>query len=141
MSSTCCRAFGGWLAGCGAATAVLASVVQTFLMIGSGGDIARLAGTIVALLPLSFLTFITMCFLTAIPALIVIRLAELLHAQSVVFFGCAGAAVGALCISLLAPSGAIWMAGLGELFVVAGFVAGATYWAVTREDLGYARSR
>ncbi|OKO75168.1 hypothetical protein [Bradyrhizobium sp. NAS96.2] len=139
MSSSCCRAFGGWLAGCGAATAVLASVIQTFLMIASGGDIARLAGTTVALLPFSFLTFVAVCFLTAIPALMVIWLAELFHARSVVFFGCGGGAVGAFCITLLAPSSAIWIAGLGELFVVAGFVAGATYWAVTREDLGYSR--
>ena len=125
-----CRAFGGWLAGCGAATAVLSAVVQTLLMITSGGDITRLLGGIVALLLPSFLVFVVTCMLTAIPALMIIWLSELLCVRSVVFFGAAGAAIGALCISLLARSSAIWTSGIGVLFIVAGFVAGVTYWSI-----------
>ncbi len=132
-----CRAFGGWLAGCGAATAVLSTIGQTLLMIASGGDIARLLGGTLALLPLSFLVFVVICLLTAIPALMVIWLSELLRTRSVVFFGCGGAAIGALCISLLEPSGAIWTSGIGELFVVAGLVAGVTYWSIAGKDAAY----
>ncbi|NEV01218.1 hypothetical protein [Bradyrhizobium uaiense] len=133
MSSTCSRAFGGWLAGCGAATAVLSGVAQTLLIIMSGGDITRLLGGIVALLLPSFLVFVVTCFLTAIPAAIVIWVGEELLIGSAVFFGCAGTVIGALSISVLLRSPAVWTSGLGCLFAVAGFVAGLTYWFVVRE--------
>ncbi|MBP1296740.1 MULTISPECIES: hypothetical protein [Bradyrhizobium] len=51
MCSTCSRAFGGWLAGCGAATAVISAVGQTILMMTSHGDVARLLYGIVVMLP------------------------------------------------------------------------------------------
>jgi hypothetical protein len=130
MSRGCSRAFEGWLAGCGAATAVLAAFAQILLMIASRGDIMRLLGGTVALLFPLFLVFIFICLLTAIPAAVVIWLSEKLRIRSAVFFGFAGATIAALCISLLLPSAAIWTSGTGGLFVVAGLVAGVTYWSV-----------
>ncbi|MES5482852.1 hypothetical protein QMZ05_08845 [Bradyrhizobium sp. INPA03-11B] len=133
MSSTCSRAFGGWLASCGAATAVLSGVAQTLLMIASGGDMTRLLGGIVALVLPSFLVFAVTCLLTAIPAAIVIWLGDRLLIGSAVFFGCAGTVIGALSISVLLRSPAVWTSGFGCLFAMAGFVAGLTYWFVVRE--------
>jgi hypothetical protein len=130
MSSDCSRAFEGWLAGCGAATAVLFAVAQTLLIVTSGGDIVRLLGGTVALLFPLFFVFVIICLLTAIPAVIVIWLSQGLRIRSIVFFGGAGATIGALCISLLAWPVGIWTSGIGGLFVVAGLVAGVTYWSV-----------
>ena len=132
MSSTCSHAFGGWLAGCGAATAVISAVGQTFMMFVSRGDVARLLNGIVVLLLPSAAVFVLTCLLTAIPAAIVIWLSEEFRIRSAGFFACAGAAIGALCISVLLRSPVIWTSGIGCLFVVAGFVAGLTYWFVMR---------
>lgn len=137
MSSTCSHAFGGWLAGCGAATAVISAVGQTFMMFASQGDVDRLLQSIVALLLPSAAVFVITCLLTAVPAAIVIWLSEEFRIRSAGFFACAGAAIGALCISVLARSSVIWTSGIGCLFVVAGFVAGLTYWFVMRELAEY----
>ncbi len=133
MSSSCSHAFGGWFAGCGAATAVLSGVAQTLLMVASGGDIIRLLGGVIALLLPSFLVFVITCLLTAIPAAIAIWLSEELRIRSAGFFAGAGAAIGALSITVLLRSPAVWTSGLVCLFVAAGFVAGLTYWFVVRE--------
>ncbi|WP_166297016.1 hypothetical protein [Bradyrhizobium sp. 2S1] len=76
MSSGCSRAFGGWLAGCGAATAVIAAIGQTVLMFAARGDLARLLYGIVVLLIPSAVIFVITCLLTAIPAAIAIWLSE-----------------------------------------------------------------
>ena len=133
MSDDGCRAFGGWLAGCGAATAVIAAIGQTVLMVASGGDIMRLLGGVIALLLPSFLVFVITCLLTAIPAAIAIWLSEEFRIRSAGFFAGAGAAIGALCITVLLRSPAVWTSGLVCLFAAAGFVAGLTYWFVVRE--------
>ncbi|PAY05073.1 hypothetical protein CK489_31250 [Bradyrhizobium sp. UFLA03-84] len=133
MSSTCCRSIGGWLAGCGAATAVLSGVVQTILMITSGGNITRLLGGIVVLLLPSVVVFVITCLLTAIPAALVVWLAEEFRIRAAGFFACAGAAIGALSISVLVRSPAVWTSGLVCLFIAAGCIAGLTYWFVMGE--------
>ncbi|WP_050630842.1 hypothetical protein [Bradyrhizobium viridifuturi] len=133
MSSTCCRSIGGWLAGCGAATAVLSGVVQTILMITSGGNITRLLGGIVVLLLPSAVVFVITCLLTAIPAALVVWLAEEFQIRAAGFFACAGAAIGALSISVLVRSPAVWTSGLVGLFIAAGCIAGLTYWFVMSE--------
>lgn len=119
MSDDGCRAFGGWLAGCGAATAVLSGVAQTLLMVASGGDIMRLLGGVIALLLPSFLVFVITCLLTAIPAAIAIWLSEEFRIRSAGFFAGAGAAIGALCITVLLRSPAVWTSGLVCLFAAA----------------------
>lgn len=133
MSDDGCRAFGGWLAGCGAATAVLSGVVQTLLMVASGGDIMRLLGGAIALLLPTFLVLVITCVLTAIPAAIVIWLSKQLEIRSAGFFAGAGAAIGVLSITVLLRSPAVWTSGLVCLFAAAGFVAGLTYWFVVTE--------
>ena len=133
MSDEGCRSFGGWLAGCGAATAVLSGVAHTLLMVASGGDIMRLLGGVIALLLPSFLVFVVTCLLTAIPAAIAIWLSEEFRIRSAGFFAGAGAAIGALSITVLLWSPAVWTSGLVCLFAAAGFVAGLTYWFVVRE--------
>jgi hypothetical protein len=135
----CTRAFGGWLAGCLAATAVLSAFVEIILVIVSGSDVVRLLGGTIALLFPSFLTFVAICLLTAIPAAIVILLSEEFRIRSVVFFGGVGAVLGALSVSLLAWSAAPWTSGAGGLFVAAGLAAGVTYWFVAGKHSGYAR--
>ena len=141
MSCICSRAFGGWLAACGAATAVISAVAQTLLMFASRGDVVRLLHGIVVLLLPSAAVFVITCLLTAIPAAIVIWLSEEFRIRSAAFFACAGAAVGALSISVLVRSPAIWTSGIGCLFIAAGFVAGLTYWLVVRALADYAHSR
>ncbi|MHC2334038.1 hypothetical protein ACVIW0_003327 [Bradyrhizobium sp. USDA 4454] len=133
MSSTCSRAFGGWLAGCGAATAVISAVGQTFLMVTSHGDVARLLYGIVVLLLPSAVVFVITCLLTAIPAAMVVWFTEEFQIRAAGFFACAGAAIGALSISVLVRSPAVWTSGLVCLFVAAGCVAGLTYWFVMGE--------
>lgn len=133
MSSTCSRAFGSWLAGCGAATAVISAVGQTFLMVTSRGDAAQLLYGIVLLLIPSAAVFVITCLLTAIPAAIVVWLTEGLQIRAVGFFACAGAAIGALSITVLIRSPAVWTSGLVCLFAAAGSIAGLTYWFVMRE--------
>ncbi|GKQ50466.1 hypothetical protein [Bradyrhizobium sp. Ce-3] len=133
MSSSCSRAFGAWLAGCGAATAVIAAIGQTWLMFASRGDVARLLYGIVVLLIPSAVVFIITCLLTAIPAAIVIWLSEEFEIRSAGFFAGAGAAIGALSITVLLRSPVVWTSGVVGLFVVAGFIAGLTYWFVAQE--------
>jgi hypothetical protein len=128
MSIDCSRAFGGWLAGCGAATAVLSGFALILLMVTSGGDITRLLVGIVALPFPSFLVFVGICLLTAIPALIVIWLSEEFRVRSVVFFCCAGGAISVLIAVLLFPSFTSLIADC--LFGLSGCVAGLSYWYV-----------
>lgn len=131
MSSTgCFRAFGGWLAGCGAATAVIFVLPSIFMFAVSGRPWTDFARGFVLLLNPSLLLFVVICVMTAFPAIVMIRLSVVLGTRSVVFFACAGAALGALSISLLARSAEIWTSGIGGLFAVAGLAAGVAYWFV-----------
>ncbi|WOH78811.1 hypothetical protein RX327_23135 [Bradyrhizobium sp. BEA-2-5] len=114
-------------------TAVISAVGQTVLMMTSHGDVARLLyGIVVMLLP-SAAVFVITCLLTAIPTAIVVWFTEEFHIRAAGFFACAGAAIGALSITVLLRSPAVWTSGLVCLFVVAGFVAGLTYCFVMRE--------
>lgn len=140
MSSTCSRAFGGWLAGCGAATAVISAIGQTLLIVAARGDVAKLLYGIVVLLIPSAVVFVITCLLTAIPAAIVVWVSEEFRIRSAGFFACAGAAIGALSITVLLRSPAVWTSGLVCLFAAAGFVAGLTYWFVVRELATHERS-
>jgi hypothetical protein len=134
MSIDCSRTFEGWLAGCGAATAVLSGFALILLMVTSGGDIARILIGIVALPFPSFLIFVGICLLTAIPAAIVIWLSEELRIRSVVFFGCIGGAIGVLIAALLFQSFISLIAGC--LFGLSGCVAGLNYWYVAGRYAG-----
>ncbi|WP_461314451.1 hypothetical protein [Bradyrhizobium embrapense] len=112
---------------------MIAAIGQTALMYASHGDLARLLYGIVMLLIPSAVIFVITCLLTAIPAAMVIWLSEEFDIRSAGFFADAGAAIGALSITVLLRSPAVWTSGLVCLFAAAGCVAGLTYWFVMRE--------
>jgi hypothetical protein len=89
-SSICFRAIKGWLAGCGAATAVICAFILVVLAIASRGDLVRFVGGSLMLLFPAVLIFVVTCVLTGIPAALVIWLSEKFGIRSILFFGCAG---------------------------------------------------
>ncbi|MCC8942343.1 hypothetical protein H8A99_39540 [Bradyrhizobium sp. Arg68] len=125
------RALGGWLAGCMVATAVIvvSPIVGAAASSGLDSD-SFMAGGLLILVMGPILVFPFVFVMSAIPALIAIWLAELLRTHSIVYFACAGAATGALCISALPLSDRVWASGVGWIYVVARVAAGATYWCV-----------
>ena len=137
MSFTdCFRAFGGWIAGCGAATVVIIGLPSIFMIAASGRPWMGFARGLAALLNLSLLVFVVICVMTAFPAIVMIRLSVVVGTRSAVFFACAGAVLGALSIGLLARSAEIWTSGIGGLFAVAGLAAGVAYWFVAGKYTG-----
>jgi hypothetical protein len=130
-SSICFRTMKGWLAGCGAATAVIVGFTWALVAITSGGSFS-----LVLLYP-ALLIFVVTCLLTAIPAALVIWLSEKFGMRSILFFGCAGAVTGKLDEAILI--GAAFRRGPSEvtwLFVVGGFVAGMAYWRIAGRHAG-----
>jgi len=132
----------GWLAGCAAATAVIAAFVWIVVAVSSG-DLNQLArGTALLLLP-GLLVFLVTCVLTGFPAAAVIWLSERYAIRSVWFFAGAGAVIGAL--GQLVLAGLLSRTGpptfFPSLFVVAGFVAGLAYWRVAGRHAGGEVSR
>jgi hypothetical protein len=118
MYSSRCRAAGGWIAGCLAATAVISSFAVN----------VRLS----EMLPFSLLIFAVTCVLTAIPAALTVWLSRRFRTRSFVFFACSGAAIGVLAQGFLFQSISL----VSWLFVVAGFAAGLTYWLVAGKHTG-----
>ena len=136
-SDSCSRALGGWLAGCGAATAFLCAFVAVLLAVASvsGGGLMRFVGGAVALLFPALLTFVVTCVLTAIPAAPVIWLSERFQIRSVLFFSCMGAAIGTSSQTLLIST-FDWFS---WLFVVAGLLAGICHWSIAGKYAGRGR--
>ena len=135
-SSTCFRAIGGWLAGCGVATGVVYAFAIVISAVASGGVFSfNFLGSAVALLLPAVLIFIVTCLLTGIPAAIVIWLSEKFRIRSILFFGCVGAAIGGLSHNLLlraiTPPSRVNL-----LFVVAGSAAGLVYWLLAGKHAG-----
>jgi hypothetical protein len=132
----------GWLAGCGAATGVLCAFTLVVLAVASGGDFPlRFVGGAIALLLSAILIFIVTGLLTGIPAAVAIWLSEKFRIRSVLFFGCIGAAIGALSQSLIFwPSTPLPQA-VSWLFLVAGSAAGLAYWHVAGKYAGRDRHR
>ena len=120
------RALSGWLAGCGAATVVIVGF-SVILTLSEQPRASLLAGPISILLGPSLLVFIVTCVITAFPAMFLILMSVGLRVRSAAFFCAVGAALGALSISLLARSTAIWTSGVGWLFAAAGLAAGVIY--------------
>jgi len=130
-SHYCSRAIGGWLAGCGAATAVLGVFTVVAIGIGSGGDVASIVGGVIGgAFPL-FLTFLVICLLAAIPAAVVIWVSEKFQTSSIAFFGCAGIVIGGASVELLRRwFGSPVPVAVHLLFAIAGLAAGLAYWRV-----------
>jgi hypothetical protein len=118
MYSSRCRAAGGWIAGCLAATAVISSFAVN----------VRLS----EMLPFSLLIFAVTCVLTAIPAALAIWLSRRFRIRSFVFFACSGAAIGVLAQGFLFQ----FISLVSWLFVAAGSAAGLIYWFVAGRHAG-----
>jgi len=114
----------GWLAGCG----VVAASICAFVLVISAveGGLIGLLGGVVVLLPVALLTMAITCVLTIIPAALVIWFSERFETRSRLFFGCAGATIGALTQTQLFQT----FAAFSWLFVVGGCLAGIVYWYV-----------
>jgi hypothetical protein len=136
-SSICSRAIKGWLAGCGAATAVICAFILALLAMGSRGDLIRfVVGGLILLFP-AVLIFAVTCVMSGIPAALVIWLSEKFAIRSILFFGCAGSVTGALSQEIL--MGTVTPSDATRLFVVAGFVAGIAYWRIAGRHAGLYR--
>jgi hypothetical protein len=133
-SGTWSRAMKGWLAGCGAATAVISTFFV--LVIASSGIWPGFAGSSLALLFSALLIFVITCLLTGIPAALLIWLSERSGIRSILFFGCAGAVTGALGDGVLAAAFGRWPSSLMWLFAGAGYVSGMVYWRIAGRHAG-----
>jgi hypothetical protein len=134
--STFWRAMKGWLAGCGAATAVIAAFVWIVGAVSSGNLNGLARGSVALLLP-ALLVFLVTSLLTVFPAAVVIWLSERFAIRSIWFFACAGAVIGTLgqvgLTGLLSKAGPTFFP---SLFVVAGLAAGMAYWRVAGRHAG-----
>jgi hypothetical protein len=129
-SGTRCRAMKGWLAACGTATAAIYIVVLLAFEAGRIKSIGEGIASFVVFVPL---ILIVTCLLTAIPAALVIWLSERFQIRSVWFFGCAGGVLGALGQTILYQS---FYFAFAAPFILAGFLAGLTYWQVAARPAG-----
>ena len=118
------RALSGWLAGCSVVPATLYVVGLVLLAMGPGVGVIGLFGGALALLVFALLVFVLTCLLTVIPAAFVVWFSERFETRSLLFFGCAGAAIGAATQTLLFGT----FASFSLLFVLAGYLAGLAYW-------------
>ena len=130
------RAIKGWLAGSAAATAVISAFVLVMLAMAPGGDLTGFVRGSLTLLAPALLVFVVTCLLTGIPAALVIWLSEKFRIRSILFFGCAGAVIGALGQGVLVGAFTRWPSSRVWLFVVAGFVAGMVYWRIAGRHAG-----
>src|SRR3954447_7283805 len=133
--SNCSRAIRGWLAACCPAPAVIETygiVVAALLGGDSGKKLVALSilAIVITLPPIFILT----CVLTGIPAAVTIWLGERFRIRSLLFYGCAGGATGALSQTLLFRSFAS-----PSWFFVFGFLAGLDYWFVAGKYAGHDR--
>ncbi len=135
-SGSCSRPLMGWLAGCGAATAVMSGLGLVALAIASGRDLTRFLEGGLALLFFALIDFVVIGVLTAAPAGLVIWLSERLAIRSVLFFSFVGAGIGVASISLLMGVNGSWNPVISLLFGVAGFAAGVAYWRVAGRHAG-----
>ena len=132
-ATACLRALGGWLAGCGAATAVIYASLMILAWLLSGDGSTRPMG--VNAFP--FLIVVPSVFaftlvLSGIPAVLTIWLSRRFRIRSLAFFCGCGAAIGVVGQAVLFKSFA-WS---GLLFAVAGCASGLTYWLVAGKHAG-----
>jgi hypothetical protein len=128
------QAIKGWLAGCGAATAVISTLI-VLAIVYSDKLPGSVGGGLLFLLS-AVLIFVIICVLTAIPAALVIWLSEKFGIRSILYFGCTGAVTGALGDAVFEGSVRPWSLNTVWPFVVAGFVAGMAYWRIAGRHAG-----
>ena len=141
MSFVTCRAAGGWIAGCGAATAIICATALLTITVTAPAPprvpSEYLRVGLQGMLVLMPLVFVITCLLTGIPAALILWLRRRCERspESGSPVRCVGAANGALSQGLLFQS----FSAVTWLFVVAGFVAGLTYWFIAGRQAGQDR--
>jgi hypothetical protein len=137
-SANCYRAMQGWFAGCWVTTAVFWSAALVMVALTPGGMGPALPLAAMLMLPYVVLTFVITCVLTGIPASVIIWLSESFHVRSILFFGCAGAAIGGVIEAALIRDFRLDPASIGLVlfFMFAGLAAGLTYWRVAGQYAG-----
>jgi hypothetical protein len=133
VSAVWWRAIKGWLSGCVTATLV----AEICLIAAALWENYRAHVAVVAVdyltgfvLTAPFILF-AIAMLTAIPAVVVIALTERFRVRSLLFYVCSGGVTGGLSQILFERSfSRVW------LFVLAGGVAGLSYWYVTGRHAG-----
>jgi hypothetical protein len=136
-SASFLRVVGGWLAGCGAVTVLFSAFVFLVLDRASPGDrMALLKVSVVGLGTTAPIIFISTVVLTALPAALVIWLSEKFRVRSILFFGCAGVAIGLLIHNVVLRALATNPRGVGWPFLVYGLAAGLVYWSIAGRDAG-----
>ncbi len=138
-SGTYSRAMKGWLAGCAAATAVIAGFAWIIVALAAvtGGDLDRFVGGTMATLLAALLVFPIACLMTGFPTAAIAWVSERFAIRSIWFFACAGGFIGilsdAVLAGLLGRTGPTYFSGL---FAAAGVVAGIAYWRVAGRHAG-----
>jgi hypothetical protein len=136
-SASFLRVVGGWLAGCGAVTVLFSAFVFLVLDRASPGDrMALVKASIVGLGTTAPIIFISTVVLTALPAAFVIWLSEKFRVRSILFFGCAGVAIGLLIHNVVLRALATNPRGVGWPFLVYGLAAGLVYWSIAGRHAG-----
>jgi hypothetical protein len=125
----------GWLAGCIAATIAIYLLWWANAAIAQGSPGVVVAG-ILFFIGIAPVIFIVVLIFSGLPAVMLIALSETLKIRSILFFGCAGAAIGALSQFLLSVGFLPQLPRFSLLFVVAGFAAGSAYWFVAGKYAG-----
>jgi len=129
------RELKGWLAGCGVVPASIYVIGLVLLAIGPGVGVIGFLGGAVALLVFALPILVLTCVLTVIPAALVIWFSERFETRSLLFFGCAGAAIGTVSQTLLFGI----FGSFSWLFVVTGYLAGLVYWHVAGKHADHDR--
>ena len=139
-SGYCLRAFGGWLAGCAAASVIL--YASMFAFIGRTPRDYNVDLTSMALVGLVYILpiiFVITVVLTGFPAAFVVWLSEKFELRSMRFFGAAGVAIAVIVNGVLALlamlSGVAPYLRVSWQFLVAGLVAGLIYWVVAGKHI------
>jgi hypothetical protein len=125
----------GWLAGCMAATIAIYLLWCANAAIAQGSPVVVVAG-ILFFVVVAPPIFIVVLIFSGLPAAILIALSEAGKIRSILYFGCGGAAIGALSQFLLSAGFLPLLPKFSLLFVVAGFAAGSAYWFVAGKYAG-----
>jgi hypothetical protein len=144
-SGYCLRAFGGWLAGCAAATVIIyAFVLIRFSAFPPGYNVPPASFALASLIYVLPIIFVVTLVLSGLPAVFVIWFSEKYRRRSALFFGGAGAAIGLLIsdilVLVLSKGPPSFPPRIGWQFLVAGLVAGLTYWRVAGKHAGRIKS-
>lgn len=129
----CLRALSGWLAGCGAATAVMyATLVISAGLLSGDGSTRPLGVSAFPLLEVVPSVFTFAMVVSGFPAALTIWLSKRFRIRSVAFFCASGASIGAVGQAVLFKP----IAASALLFAVAGCAAGLAYWHVAGKHAG-----